>query len=136
VGGDVDRVDLRRTLGYWFTPVLAIGCAVSSLLFFPFYRAVPILAFAIWGLGRFALRQVQWIAFDHDGVDLGLLFRAHYIRHPVAEFSGTRLSGVTVQDLHNGARYDLAPLWRSRRVVNTAESHGYAVVARPRHAIG
>lgn len=118
---EVDRIDLQRSFAFCFNLILIVGCTVTTLLLLPWFSALMVTGFATWGLVRTALRQARWIAFDVDGVELGLWFRTHRIRHPVTEFSGARFVGVTVRDLRTDTRYELSPFWRSRRVIGGRE---------------
>ena len=130
---DVDRIDLRRVGSNWVNPIIAIVFGTLALVLFPWQSTLPILLFAVYGLGRVVIRQATLISFDPMGVEVRLLFRKRHIRRPVAEFNGSRARGVIVHDLHTDKSYDLA-LTRNARVVHAIESHGYAVLRRPADA--
>jgi hypothetical protein len=131
VGNGNDRIRLRLTLGTYLWVAQAVAFCVVGFLLWP---SVALAGPAVWALiaaGRIVVRRATSIAFEPTGVEVRLLMRTRRIRKPVAEFSGSRLRGVTVRDLRSGQSYELTTLRGGRRLIAAAEARGYAVLNRP-----
>lgn len=125
----------RLPFSSYGTLFLIVATVLVSHVFFPWWALLSFAGIGSVELLRLASRRVTSIAFDDNGVDIRLLLRTHHIRKHGAEFSGSRMHGVSVRDLRTGKSYLLTTMWRGRKVVAAAEARGYAVLKRPNPSV-